>query len=241
MPVGDIYMGTIWTRFAQNDNAFIFCVDVTAEVVDDQMPVDINRWLEDVVVPLWLPKHNNNVVFRCVSTHQVWQTEPSEGPATSVKEVNSLGDAPGTRTLITGRAPGQCSMVAQLLGDEVDPTGRNRGRDFWYGQLLEDFETTGFEWTQSYIDEICVAYQTLTSSYTSGNGNAWEWGIFSRTQAEERIDPQYVSNGGSVPDPPTFTDPFFHQVQKIRLNPMIRTQRRRQSIDPCKQYTNCDM
>lgn len=132
-------------------------------------------------------------------------------------------------------------MVAQLLGDEVDPTGRNRGRDFWYGQVLEDFVTTGFQWAQSYIDEICVAYQTLTSSNTAANGNEWDWGVFSRTQAEENIDPQFVSNGGSVPDPPTFGDAIFYQVQKIRLNPMIRTQRRRQSIDPCKEYTNCDM
>lgn len=240
MPAGDIYMGTIWTRYQENDNAHIWCIEVTGESIQSQTPADINAWLTDPVVPGLKALQNAGVKYRCCSTQQVWSNGGTPAPATSIPNVSLLNDEPGARTCITGQAPGQLSAVAQIITDQDNPTGRNRGRDFWWGMCVGDLSTTlGEEWDASFLMEIMTFYNTLTSSFTGTGGNTFRWGVFSRVQAAENSFPDLVGEDGIAnSDRPTFGNDFFNVATLIRMNPMVRTQRRRQPLDPCKIYPN---
>ncbi len=240
MPAGDVYMGTVWTRYQENDNAHIWCVEVTGESIQSQTPADINTWLSGTVVPGLKDLQNTGVVYRCVSTQQVWSNGDTPAPATSIPNVALLNDEPGERTCITGQAPGQLSAVAQIITNQDNPTARNRGRDFWWGMCIGDMSTTlGEQWDASFLMEIMTFYQTLTSSFTGTGGNTFRWGVFSRVQAAENSFPTLVGDDGVAnEDRPTFGQPFFNVATLIRMNPMIRTQRRRQPLDPCKIYPN---
>ena len=232
MPVNDVYQVDINTRFQENDNIYCFVYQVRTVVDETLIPGDLETYGELTIAPALLPIHIPGVVFRCVVVNQIW-------PNASIPTIESLLDAPGTRTFTKG-LPGQCSAVVQIFGDTSDPTGRNRGRDYLYGQDVGDLAVAGNVWDAGYLTDVCTFYQVLDDGFTSPGGNVFELGVFSRMQAKENIDPQFVSNGGIVPDPDTFGDDFFNQVVLYRLQPLVRTQRRRQPLDPCLDLTNCD-
>ncbi len=240
MAIGDIYMATIWSRYQNNDNAFIFCIVIDSETTPSAVPTDINTWIATDVITEWKPLHNDGVIFRCISTIKVWEQIPSPGPASSIPAVANLGDQQGTRPTMEDMVPGQLSLVAQLQTQVDAPTARNRGRDFWYGQVTGDITGTGEEWELTYRSEVCAAYQAIGKSFSSLNGNTWSWGVFSRTQAVENANPEATNEAG-IPnsEQPTFGDPIFNVIDLIRLKPSIRTQRRRQPIDPCLTYQEC--
>lgn len=231
MSVGDVYQSNIWTRYQDNDNVFTFCVEVDPELDPDSACLDINIWAVATVVPLLKPLHNDRVTFRCSTCRQMWPTK-------SLEQVADLSDLPGTRVGVD-YIPGQLSDVAQIVSDVTDPTARNRGRDFWYGMMLGDMDALSEEWDPAFQSELCGFYTVLTRSFTGATGNGYTWGVFSGTQAAENVDPQFVSNGGVIPDPPTFGNAPFRTVEMVRMNPMIRTQRRRQPLNPCAAYLDC--
>lgn len=244
MPEGDIYMATIWERYQDNDNAHIFCVNVENETVQAQSPVEIDNWLHNDVLPLMKPLKNEKLVFRCSNVQQVWGNLPSPGPKTSLPRVTPFIAQTGSRDLTAAAPmPGQLSLVAQLITDQDNPTSRNRGRDFWYAMLQGDMDSDdGDRWDAAFQLEVITFYTSLTSNFSNGSGNTYSWGVFSRTQAVENANPDATDENG-IPnsEKPTFGDPYFQTATKVRINPMIRTQRRRQPLDPCKVYIDQDI
>lgn len=242
MPVGDIYVGAVESTYQNNANTLLVCMEMTDIVDELSIPNDMTLWLRDVVVPLILPLINPGVVCRCVTAQQVWTIDPDPGPQTSLKFVELVIIGTGTRTPSAGNfAPGQCSLVIQQVTDQGDPNDRNRGRDFWYGMNCEDLTIGGDTWDLAYMTAVRTLYSTITSHITGSLGNQWDIGIFSRTQAMENINPDFVSNGGTEPDPPTFGGPIFNILTLVRSNPLVRTQRRRQPLDPCLVYINTEV
>lgn len=232
MPVNDIYSVDIHSRYQNNDN--IYCYVYQLDTISDASKIvtDLLEQGELTITPGLLPLHISTVIFRCVDVHQI---HPNAG----LPEIVDLVSDAGTRTL-TQALPGQLSAVSSIYGNTTDPTQRNRGRDYFYGQDAADLDAGGGKWDAAYLANICTFYQLLNAGFTSAAGNAFSLGVFSRKQATENIDPQFVSNGGAVPDPPTFGDDVFNTVQMYRMKGLIRTQRRRQPEDLCEENTDCD-
>ncbi len=232
MPVDDIYSVDIHSRYQNNDN--IYCYVYQLDTISDASKIvtDLLAQGEDVIALRLLPLHVSSVIFRCVDVHQI---HPNAG----LPEIVDLVSDAGTRT-VTQALPGQLSAVSTIYGNKTDPTQRNRGRDYFYGADAADLETSGDKWDSGYLADICTFYQFLDDGFTSTAGNAFSLGVFSRKQALENIDPQFVSNGGAVPDPPTFGDDPFNKVELYRMKGLIRTQRRRQPEDLCEENTDCD-
>lgn len=230
MAVDDVYMGVAHSIYQQNANVFCVYFQVESEIDESAIAQEIADWVELVAVVALQPLRATLVEWRCSTARRIW-------PDTSIETVNPFGPfALGTR-VGTDYLPGQLSAVIQLVGNSDTPTSRNRGRDFHYGMLQSDIDTFGANWTAAFQQELNDIYVAFTSTFTTTTSNVLRLGVFSRTQAEENVDPQYVSNGGTVPDPPTFGDPFFNILDQVRSNPLIRTQRRRQPEDPCRFYT----
>ncbi len=232
MPVGDIYSIDIHSRYQNNDNIYCYVMRVDAISDAGALVTDLAAYGELVIEPALIVLHVSAVKFRCVDVHQIH-------PTNALPHITDLEDDSGVRST-TQLLPGQLSAVATIFGDTTDPTQRNRGRDYFYGQDSADLDVGGDKWDTGYLADLCTFYQVMNDGFIPLSGNEFQLGVFSRKQAKENIDPQFVSNGGAVPDPPTFGDPVFNQVELYRMRGLIRTQRRRQPEDFCEEYTDCD-
>jgi len=218
--LGDIYQVTNEFIYQGNPNQYSFHLRLQIEGTPATVNADMLAFgvLRETA---WLPLHNPSVTFRCVTARQVFDTN-------SLPQLEVTGNS-GNRTCIPAldHLPGQCSCVAQLFGDIVDPTAFNRGRDFVCGQCCDDQLDGEFTAGPGYIDELCLMYATMTNIYVNG-ANTYDIGIYSPSRAKPPGDP-----------PPPPIPPFFWPLQHVRTKQLVRTQRRRQPLDPCEVV--CDL
>ncbi len=229
MAVGDVYSADIHMTYQQNPNVYCFNYEVTTQANEDAIVSDLLTFAENTIQADLLPLHVTGALFPCVTVKQIW-------PNSSLPAIAATPATPGTRTTTTS-LPGQCSNVWQVYSNTGNPTGRNRGRDFLYAQDCADLTIGGDKYDAGYLAAVAAVYDGITNVVAPGSGNVFDWVVFSRTQAMENIDPQYVGNGGAVPNPPTFGDDASNVVILVRSDGLVRTQRRRQPEDPCAEWT----
>ncbi len=223
MAVDDILKLDVNFELQKNPNTydFVYRVEV-AGGTDAADALALATFFNTTPMTNILPIQTDAINFTCLVVTRI---DPS--PLVPQKVLTGVA---GTK--VTDSLPGQCSMVLQLHKDESNDSARQRGRDFWSG-FVEGDQDTGV-WTNAAMDTIQNWYQTEILGTISQGGATFRFGVWSRTQKKENDDPQFVSNGGAVPDPPTFgTDPFT-VVTYICSRTQVRTQRRRQPEDPCE-------
>lgn len=220
MAVGDIYVVANEFEYQGNPNAYAWHLQVRVEGTPDKIAADALAF-GVARQTAWLPLHNPSVNFRCVTARQVY-------PDFSLPKLQ-ITTASGNRTCTPSLAhlPGQCSCVVTLYGDINNPTSFNRGRDFVTGQCCDDqlngVLTSG---PVSYLQELCDMYAAMTNVYVNG-GNEFDIGVYSPSRAKPPTWP-------IVPSIP----PFFWKLEHVRGRSLMRTQRRRQPLDPCEEV--CD-
>lgn len=234
MPVDDIFSVDVNKTYQLNPNVMCWQVQVSINADSSKLISDLQTWASGTLVPALTPLHNTGLVFDCSVVRKI-------SPESSLPDVLPFVAVGGTRPTAADALPGQNSHVVQLISDKTNNKPRNRGRDFWYAQLVGDWEGDGLHYDQAYADEVQAFYVALTNQISPASGNVFDIGIYSRTQQKENADPQFVSNGGAVPDPKTFGDPFFNILQHTRSNRLVRTQRRRQPEEVCSVFTSGDI
>jgi len=224
MPIGDIVRVDVNYTFQNNPNTWCtFWETQTAAPVDTE-PVSILDLFFGSLQPALEVIMSNQITFDCLVA-QVIDPLPAGLPV--VRNRDAVGALDSTEL------PGNVNAVVQTLEGIVESPPRKRGRDFWPGaSVLEQVE--GF-WTQGYANLILDFYiAEVIPLLTDTNEGAYEWGNYSFTQRAENADPQFMGNGGTVPDPPTFGNDPFTEITLVRMVRACRTQRRRQPLDPCQ-------
>ena len=216
MAVGDIYTVANEFIYQGNANAYIWNLRSTAEI----SPASVNQALlffGTARQTAWLPLHNPSVEFRCVTARKIF-------PGTSLPQVTS-SPASGNRICspVLDHLPGQCSCVVTEYGDITAPDANNRGRMFVTGQCCVDQLNGVFDPEPGgYVEDLCQLFITMGNVFVSG-GNTFDIGIFSPHRAGIRTGPDV---------PPT--PPYFWPLEHVRARSLVRTQRRRQPVDPCE-------
>ncbi len=230
MAVGDVLKLDVFFTLQKNPNSYCYNFEVTGIAdpsVGDQF--DLAKAFDDTFIPGMRNWSDETVIFHCLQVTTVFKADlsvPSVLPT-----IRDLSDLAGTRTMAVA-LPGQCSAVVQTFDTPENVTPRTRGRDFITG-LVETDQVDG-DWTQATATLILGAYEMSLLPTLQGDANgSFEYVNFSRTQQAENIDPQFVSNGGVVPDPPTFGNSPIGAVNNVRLVGLVRTQRQRQAEDVC--------
>ena len=183
MAVDDVYSLDIHSTYQQNPNIYCFTYKVVVENDAALVVSDLLTYAENTIQNDMLGFHYPPTVFPCVTTRQIW-------PDNSLPAISATSGTNGTGTSTTG-LPGQCSSVWRIFTDKQNPTPRNRGRDFWYGQDCADLETLGDKYDIGYLTLVAAFYNGLNQGFTPASTNSYQWVMFSRTQALENIDPPY--------------------------------------------------
>jgi len=223
MAVDEVFKLTMHSTFQDNKNMWCAFYKETNAPSTQSTPVALSAAFEAQVDTEILPIKPTGWHMDCITVEGVEFFQPY---------MPFVAPTDYTGTLAGGELPGQCSAIVETLPDDVTAKVRQRGRDFWTG-LVEGGDQVDGVMQQAAANRILNFYIVQILPDLTGNGGIWEYGNYSYRQRKENLDPQFVSNGGSVPDPPTFGDPPFTQVTFVRMNALVRTQRRREPIDPC--------
>lgn len=224
MSVEDIYACDIHFRHQENDNLYCFIFQIQSEANEAVASRDVAVHGLNKVWPALRPIITTEAVGLCAVGREIW-------PATSIPEIQRI-DENGSREIgLSTALPGQNSMVAQLFGDAGNPNRFNRGRDFLAAWNCQD-QTRGM-FDSDPLSDAQTFYEGDWKTFTATSGNQFRWGTFSLTQAKKTV-PQ---NGNPPVDPDAV---FFWPIELVRLNPLVRTQRRRQPEDPCRVYRTFD-
>lgn len=218
MAVGDIYLVTNEFTYQGNANQYGWYLRVAVQGNPALVNSDLLQF-GDERQTAWLPLQNLSVQFRCVTVRQVY---PDNSLPVLVPEL--VGGQRSCPDL--SHIPGQCSAVVTLYGDIVNPTSFNRGRDFVTGQCCNDQANGEWNNVAGYLEDLCAMYAAMTNQFVVG-GNTYDIGIYSPTRAKPPTWPV----APSIP-------PFFWVLQHVRGRQLVRTQRRRQPLDPCEEV--CD-
>ncbi len=216
MALDDIYLVTNEFEYQGNPNTYSWYLKVVLEGNPDGIPADALAF-GVARETAWLALHNPSVNFNCVTARQVY-------PDTSLPQLEITGNS-GNRscTPVLGHLPGQCSCVVTQYGDITNPDKNNRGRDFITGQCCDDQIDGEYDsGIGSYLESLCAMYATMTNHYVNG-ANEFDIGVYSPSRAKP---PGWPGNP-SLP-------PFFWTLQHVRGRSLVRTQRRRQPLDPCE-------
>ncbi len=207
MAVDYIYQTIIHSKHQNNANAYCWYFRVSTEVVADDVPDDLLVVITAIQSAM-RSLHTTDVNFECNEVRQIW-------PNNSLPQIG-ITDEAGTRTT-TASLPGQCSCVVTLYGDTTNPTKFNRGRDFLYGMDEADQGNGLFTVGPGYLTDVDTFY-AARSLITAQGGNEFEWGNFSMTKAKLL---------GALAT-------YWFPMELMRSRQLVRTQRRRQPLDPCE-------
>lgn len=222
MAEGDIYRCDInWTmQNNPNVNCYLFksLLEEAGPKPEEQLLVEFNAsWFPD-----FEDMTNDSAIVECTVCQRIIPTPGLPFIVPQGNPCDRLGLA----------LPGNVQAVVQLMKDDDTTAPRERGRDFIGGSNEAD-QVDGI-WTQAYANLVLNFYNTtLLAGLVTTEGSSFEWGLYSATQAAENVNPIYVSNGGSTPDPPTFGNNPWTPITYVQMNPKCRTQRRREAQDPC--------
>lgn len=222
MPVDDVWQVTNEFEYQGNPNSYNWHLQVSVEgdaegVGDDMLTFGLLRQTA------WILLHNPSVRFLCVTARQLFPT--TSLPQMTINDPVKLGNR--TCDPLLNHLPGQCSCVVTRYGDKTNPTARNRGRDFVTGACGNDqFNGTFDSGIGSYLEELCTMYANMTNRYVSAP-NEYDIGIYSPSNA---LPPKAAPGD---PQPPPIV-PYFWPLEFVRGRSLVRTQRRRQPLDPCE-------
>lgn len=223
MAQNDIYRVDVHSTLQKNPNVNCFFYQETDEVTPGGNPTKI--LLDEFVatnLPDMLELFDETMIVDC-TTCQLHH--PTKGFPQLTE-----GPLPGLKMMAVA-LPGQCSMVAQTLSNLDDITARNRGRDFHTG-FVETEQVDG-TWTVAAVALVGAFYVSEMMVPLMAGGGTFVYGNFSATQAAENINPLFLGDPPAQTPPPTFGDPPFQIVSQVQITTKVRTQRRRQPLDPC--------
>jgi len=115
-------------------------------------------------------------------------------------------------------------MVIQTLPDLDDGNPSHRGRDYWTGFPV-DAQVDGV-WTDAAYDLLAdQLVMSLMGTIQGSDGGQYRWGNFSPKLLAQRVGP-----------PIDLTIDPWKEVRNMRGLKQVRTQRRRQALNPCDKY-----
>ncbi len=224
MAVGDIWQVGNEFEYQDNANVYSWYLEVTTEGDAEAVPDDMITFGKERETAL-LILHNPFVNFRCVTARQIYP----DGGLPQLEITGNLGSR--LCTPVGDVLPGQCCAVVTLYGDKANPDKNNRGRDFYTGMCCSD-QVNGVLDSgapATYLQDLCDMFQTMTHTFTAG-GNSYTIGVYSPSRAKP---PGWPGNP-SLP-------PYFWPLEFVRSRSLIRTQRRRQPLDPCEAVCDADV
>jgi len=217
MPVGDVYQSNLWSTF-QGDHANVWTAFFRADTLPDTLTVeeDLNEFMENVMVAAFKSVVRDTFIFECSDTSKIWD-ELTDLVSTSLPRQRAF-NVPGT--ILTGNTlPGQCSLLIQLLSDLESSNPMSRGRDFFNGLLAAD-QLDGV-WALGPVAIIQAIYKSnLIDGVSTTDNGVYTYVNFSRKAAS---------------DPAILGSPV-RPIIAIRSLKHVRTQRRRQPMNPCDKY-----
>lgn len=223
MPAGDVYkIDTYFDFQGQTNNVYQWYADVITDAtggVDNETA--LMNYFEVTVMPALIVGLVDTFIFKCVDVKQVLKGEDNElvNFLNRQRTVSIAGD----ESVIPG-LPGQSSLVVQTLEDDSDVDPSRRGRDFFSGFPEQD-QLDG-EWTTVTIDRVVAQLKgTLNATMFASNGGDYGWVNWSPKLAKERKAQTMAPF--TRPAVPIF---FLRPLKKVR------TQRRRQALNPCDKY-----
>ncbi len=223
MPSGDVYkIDTFFDFQGQTNNVYQWYADVINDAtggVDNETA--LMNYFETTVMPALVVGLAETFEYKCVDVKQILKGVDNElvNFLNRQRTVSIKGD----ETVIPG-LPGQCSLVVQTLEDDSDVEPSRRGRDFFSGFPEQD-QTDG-EWTTGTIDRVVGQLKAVlnTTAFTS-NGGDYGWLNWSpKLEAKRKTETVAPFTRPAVPI-------FF-----LRPLKKVRTQRRRQALNPCDKY-----
>lgn len=220
--IDDVWQVTNEFEYQGNPNTYNWHLQITLEGAPDRVGQDMLAFgLARQVA--WVALHNPSVRFLCITARQLFPT--TSLPMQTINDPVVLGNR--TCDPLLGHLPGQCSAVVTRYGDKQDPTGRNRGRDFVTGQCCNDQFNGEFDsGIGSYLEALCAMYANMTNRFILPP-NEYDIGIYSPSNA---LPPKAAPGD---PQPPPIV-PYFWPLEFVRGRSLVRTQRRRQPLDPCE-------
>ncbi len=222
MAAGDFHQVNTFHDFqGQTNNVyswyFLMGSDPTSGTVDAKM-ID---FFEDDLLPTLAIGLDENFTFTCIESKRIIDVDVKD-KVTGIGEQKAVTIA-GTIMAAEG-LPASCQMVIQTLSSltDADPTGR--GRDFYYG-FVEGDQADGI-WLDATQNRVTGQ---LDAEFSSGSivkdGMTAQWVNWSNKRMALR------SAGGGPP----FLNPST-DINFLRPLNHVRTQRRRQSLNPCDKY-----
>lgn len=210
MPVGDVYMTALHFTFQKNANLFCNYFDIKSEFDESLTQAELFKHIDDDFTNEMALVQDVKFVVNCIEVRQVHPTK-------SIPHVAASTTPAGLRTPADA-LPGQCNLVVSLFGDANDPTPRNRGRDFWTGAQTADQANGIWDTGVAKFQKLVQTYYAArVQEFTGLSSNVYRWGVFSKKSADLAL-------------------PFFFPMEQFRLRDLIRTQRRRQPVDPCETF-----
>lgn len=222
MALGDIYQVTTFFDFQGNtNNVYIWYFIEASAATTGTDEAALIAFFEVDLLPTLAIGLDENLIFTCIEAKRVLRQDVKIKEST-LGEQKTVSIA-GTITLAEA-LPGQCSLVIQTLESEESTGATARGRDFYTG-FVEGDQADGI-WLDATQDRVTGQ---LDSEFTNGaalkNGGAYGWQNWSNKKYALRLA------GGGPPFLEATTD-----IQVLRPLNHVRTQRRRQSLNPCDLY-----
>lgn len=223
MATADVYkIDTFFDFQGQTNNVYQWYADVIADStggVDNETA--LMNYFESSALPTLAIGLDDSFVFKCIDVKQVLKGVDNE----LVNFLNRQRTVSIAGTISVAEAlRGQCSMVVQTLEDDSDVDPSRRGRDFFTG-FPEGDQADG-EWTTAALDRVVGQLKSeLNATDFTSNGGQYGWSNWSPKLEKAR----------KLETMAPFTRPA---VGIFFLRPLkkVRTQRRRQALNPCDKY-----
>lgn len=225
MAVGDVYQVTLFFDLqGQTENIYQFYLDQTQAGGTPTVEEALNNWAEVEWITDMKPFFTPDKVFKCIETKKIFSSDVKDNvPELGRQESISIA---GTN-IETNSLSGQCSLVIQNLFDTTETDPSKRGRDFFTGFPM-DAQVDGI-WEAVQYASFETAFVAVMKPTITHLGGGWIWTNFSHTLNKARI-----AQDPATPEP-SWIDPVSH-IGIIRALKHVRTQRRRQSMNPCDKY-----
>lgn len=222
MPIGDIYtVSTFFDFQGQTNNVYLWHMFTNDDADTSTNEHALNEYFEDTVLPAFVVGLDENFIFKCIDTKLVID-ESVKDPVTSISQqiaVNLAGSVTTAEAL-----PGQCSMVIQTIDELSNGDPSSRGRDFYTG-FVEGDQADGVWIDATLAARTGILNTVLKPSSILKNGGQWFWVNLSPKRIAAR------KAGGGPPFVKVFAD-----IEFLRPLKAVRTQRRRQFLNPCDKF-----
>lgn len=222
MPPGDVYQTTTFFDFQGNlNNVYIWYFQIVNDATSGTNEAAMIEFFEDDMLPALVIGLDETLVFTCIEAKRILDQLVKE-------KISSIGEQkavslPGS-VMSVEALPGQCSLVIQTIKDLSDASTATRGRDFFTG-FPEGDQADGV-WLDATQDRVTGQ---LNTKFTQGaivkNGMTALWeNLSGKLYAARKVYP-----GPVYPE-------ITNQIVFLRPLNHVRTQRRRQSLNPCDKY-----